>query len=1060
MRIHRLFGATALATVAFLPHAAFSQTQPADCVPGDTRAGCSAATSDGEGEADVITVTGSRIARAANLDSANPIVSVTLEQLTNNGNVSLGDALNTLPALGATYSAANSTRFIGTAGLSLLDLRRLGTSRTLVLQNGRRHITGTPGSFEVDVNTIPVDLVDRIDTVTGGTSAVYGSDAIAGVVNFITKRDFEGFRLRGQGGISSRGDRGAYSLSATAGKNFADGRGNIAVNAEYTFQDVLYNTDRDDLTGAYSGRSQFNAIENTGPNLNSSAGQLRGSESALGNGIPDTAFLTGVRNIAISEGGAFIASCPVAAAAGESAAAFAARRAAACSGIPAPTSANPLAQYGRAFVFQPGGALVANNCVNDLRFTVSSANCVGGLGSTLRLTGMLQPRIERFGGNLLAHFDVSDAFRPFVEAKWVRVQTLQEGQPTFYNNSFSINNPYLSTQARNLLTSVLAPGATTFTAQRFNVDFGGRGEEHRRDTYRIVGGVEGTFNNDWKYEVAVNYGRVETQYSTNGNVLQAQYARSINAVRNTAGQIVCAVNADASTANDDPACVPVNLFGDGAVSQAALNYFGYTSTRDEWADQLNATAYISGNLGQLFELPGGPIGFALGGEYRKERAYAAYDPTTAAGLTFLNAIPTFDPPSFESKEAFAEVRVPLLSETFIHELSLEGAARYSDYSVGDIGGTWTWNLGGVFAPVRDLRLRAGYGSSVRAPTLGNLFTSNVQTFANGLSDPCGQQNINNNPNRARNCAAAGVPTTQTFNGTTEPFTNVAASGISGFNRGNPALREERSNSFTAGAVFQPSFIPGFTASVDYYNIRIKDAISSLAGQTIINQCYDNPSGINNEFCAVVFRRPDGTFAGQQNVNHAGGVVSLPLDGPSFFSQPFNYAKLEASGVDLDLGYRTNLGADTRLTVRSLVTYVIKRNNFTDIADPSFRTRQLSQVGDPQWRANVQTNLDFGIFDLNYQLQYVGKQTVGNYETQNAFDGRPAQNPDAFPFVYYPEIFYHNLRINAAVNDRFRLFGGVDNITDTLPPFGQQGTEAGSLWTNTGRFMYVGFEANF
>ena len=506
--------------------------------------------------------------------------------------------------------------------------------------------------------------------------------------------------------------------------------------------------------------------------------------------------------------------------------------------------------------------------------------------------------------------------------------------------------------------------------------------------------------------------------------------------------------------------MPVNLFGDGAVSQAALNYFGYTSTREEWADQLNATAYVSGNLGQLFELPGGPVGFAVGGEYRKERAYAAYDPTTAAGLTFLNAIPTFDPPSFVSKEAFAEVRVPLLSETFVHELSLEGAARYSDYSVGDIGGTWTWNLGGVFAPVRDLRLRVGYGSSVRAPTLGNLFTANVQTFANGLSDPCGQQNINNNPNRARNCAAAGVPTTQTFNGTTEPFTNVAASGISGFNRGNPTLREERSNSFTAGAVFQPSFIPGFTASVDYYNIRINDAISSLAGQTIINQCYDNPSGIDNEFCAVVFRRPDGTFAGQQNVNHAGGVVSLPLAGPSFFSQPFNYAKLEASGVDLDLGYRTNLSADTRLTVRGLVTYVIKRNNFTDIADPSFRTRQLSQVGDPQWRANIQTNLDFGIFDLNYQLQYVGKQTISSYETQNAFDGRPAQNPDANPFVYYPEIFYHNLRINAAINDRFRLFGGVDNITDTLPPFGQQGTEAGSLWTNTGRFMYVGFEANF
>jgi len=1062
MKSSRFLSATFLASAVFaIPQMAHAQTAPTESSDKDFQSEIDEVRPQAEEAAggDVV-VTGSRIARPANLDAANPIQSISIQELTNTGNVSLGDALNSLPALGATYSSANSTRFIGTAGLSLLDLRRLGTARTLVLQNGRRHVTGTPGSFEVDINTIPIDLVERVDTVTGGTSAVYGSDAIAGVVNFITKRDFEGVRLRAQGGISDRGDRGAYFISGTAGKNFAEGRGNVAINAEYSFQDVLYHTDRDNQTGAFSGRSQFQLIENTAANSNPSAGLIRPAEPASGNGIPDNAFLRGVRNGNISEGGMFIASCPTAAAAGESPTAFAARRAAACTGIPVPTSSNATAQYGRAFAFQRDGSLAPNNCVTDLRYTVASSNCVGGLGSTLRLTEMLQPRIERFSGNLLAHFDVSEAFSPFVEAKFTRINSLQSGQPTFFNNSFSINNPFLTDQARSQLASVLAPGVSTFTAQRFNVDFGGRGEDHRRDTYRIVGGVQGTFNDTWRYEVAFNYGRTETQYSTNGNVLTAEYNRSINAVRNGAGQIVCAVNADANPANDDARCVPVNLFGDGNVSQAALDYFGYTSTREEWADQINATAYVSGDLGQLFTLPGGPIAFAIGAEYRRERAFATYDDVTASGATFLNAIPTFDPPSFVSKEAFAEVRVPLLSDTFIHELSLEGAARYSDYNVGDIGGVWTWNLGGVFAPVRDVRLRAGYGSSVRAPTLGNLFTANVQTFANSFSDPCGQQNINNNPNRARNCAAAGVPGTQTFNGTTEPFTNVPTSGISGFNRGNPLLREERSNSFTAGAVFQPSMLPGFTASVDYYNIRIKDAISSLTGQTIINQCYDNPSGIDNEFCSVVFRRPDGTFAGQQNVTHAGGVVSLPLAGPSFYSQPFNYAKFEASGIDADLAYNHSLGGDARLSLRAIMTYVIKRNNFTDIADPTFRTRQLSQVGDPQWRANVTANLAVGRFDFNYQLQYVGKQTIATYETQNSFDGRAPQNADSHPMIYYPEIFYHNIRVGTKVNDQFRLYGGVDNVTDTLPPYGQLGTEAGSLWTNTGRFFYMGAEVRF
>ncbi|MFY8075494.1 MAG: TonB-dependent receptor plug domain-containing protein, partial [Sphingorhabdus lacus] len=175
-----------------------------------------------ETAAEPILVTGTRIARPT-LQSAVPLTSVTVEDLTGTGEVSLGDALNDLPSLRSTFSSGNSSRFIGTAGLSLLDLRGLGTDRTLVLVNGRRHVTSTPGDNGFDVNTVPTDLVDRIDIVTGGNSAVYGSDAVAGVVNFIMKRDYEGIALRAQGGISSRGDRGNYFASILAGQNFSDG---------------------------------------------------------------------------------------------------------------------------------------------------------------------------------------------------------------------------------------------------------------------------------------------------------------------------------------------------------------------------------------------------------------------------------------------------------------------------------------------------------------------------------------------------------------------------------------------------------------------------------------------------------------------------------------------------------------------------------------------------------------------------------------------------------------------------------------------------------------------
>lgn len=1059
MNISRFLSTSALVGVfAVLPGLAAAQTVSGTASP-QVAAKAEQEAAE-EATDDQIVVTGSRINRP-NLDSPVPITTIPAKELTATGNVSLGDTLNQLPQLRSTFSQSNSTRFIGTAGISALDLRGLGTARTLVLVDGRRLITATPGINRPDVNNVPTDLVERVDIVTGGNSAVYGSDAVAGVVNFVLKQDFDGIRARGQGGISSRGDRGSYFGSLTAGKNFSEGRGNVAFAVEYARQNTLSNADRDGQTGAYSGRNQFNAVENTGANLNPNAGPVRPAESSLGNGIPDTAFLTGIRNNNISEGGLFTAPCPIAAATGESAAAFANRRAVACSGIANFGSSNTLSQFGSTFVFQPDGSLVRNPCTTDLR-AFGSSNCVGGLGSTLRLTGFLEPGLTRKAFNFLAHYEISPAFVPYVQGQFVRVNSNQEGQPTFFNNTFSINNPFLTTQARNTLLSALAPGTTSFSALRFNIDFGGRGEEHRRDNYQATAGVRGTFNDDWKYDVSFNYGHLYTYYETNGNINRAKYANSLNAVRNGAGAIVCGINNDASTTNDDPSCVPVNLFGDGQPSAAALGYFGYTSNRVQKADLLDGTAYVSGDLSQLFELPGGPIAFVLGGEIRRETAFAAYDAFTASGGTFLNSIPDFRPPAQVVKEAFGEISIPLLRDRpFFHELTIDLAGRISDYNLGKTGTVYTYNVNGIYAPIRDIRIRAGYARAVRAPTQSDLFAPQSQTFLNGLVDPCGQQNINNNPNRVKNCGAAGVPTTQTFNGTTEPFSNRPASGISGFNGSNPNLDAERSNSLTVGAVLQPRFIPGFSLSIDYYRIDIKNVIFSLAAQTIINQCYDNPSGINNPFCAVVFRNPNGTFLGQSNVSHGGSTVSLTPTGPSFISGPFNFAKQITSGIDVDALYRTSITDGVNVTLRGIVTHTFVRNNFTDITDPAFAQRQLGTLGDPEWQGQLSANLDTGIFNFGYRFRYIGKQTIGNYETQNSFQGRPATNPDAFPLVYYPEITYSDFRLDITPPDtKFKFYMGVDNAFDKLPPYDLLGTEGGNPFNPVGRFFYAGAEIKF
>lgn len=1073
MKAIRFLSATALAgAVSILPAVAIAQAS-------------TPATAE-SAEGSEIIVTGSRISRP-NLDSTIPVTSVGSEQIMDSGQISVGDQLNQLPQLRSTFSQANSTRFIGTAGQNFLDLRGLGTERTLTLINGRRQVSSAPGSFRWDTNNVPADLIERVDVVTGGNSAIYGSDAIAGVVNFVLKRSFDGFQVRGQAGVSDRGDSGSQFLSGVAGMNFSEGRGNVTFAAEYARQEALYITDREQGRN----RQQFQLVQNLGPITNPFAGvPVRGTpEPSTGDGIPDTQFIGGLVRTNTSVGGLFAAACPTVAAAGESAAAFAARQGRACSGIVNPGGTTAANQFGNLFVFQPDGNLVSAGCTRDFR-PFGSGNCQGGLGSTLRESGQFQPYLKRINLTFLGRYEISPAFEPFVEAKYVHVDAIQEGAPTFgtiaqmtqQNIAYSIDNPFLTPQARATLVGLLAPGTTTFQAERQNLDFGARGEKHVRDLYSGVVGARGTFNDNWKYEVAASYGRFTSYYETQGNFIRSRLANSVNAVLaptgytgpfalNQAGQrVACAINTDASTTNDDAACIPVNLFGAGNVSQAALNYFGYTSYRNQKAEQFIVNGFISGDTGKFFNLPGGPVGFAVGAEYRAETQSSIYDPITSAAVpvsnTFLNIIAPFAPPTYRVKEAFGEIRIPLLADTaFAHELTVEAAGRVSDYNLGTTGTVFAWNAGVTYAPIKDIRIRASYQRSIRAPSLGDLFTQPTQTFNNSLQDPCSQNFINNNPNRVRNCAAAGVPTTQTFGGTTEPFSNLPASGVSAANQGNPLLRAEKGSSWTVGAVLQPQALPGLSVSVDYYNIRINDVIFTLTPQKVLELCYDSTTGIDNFFCRQVTRLPNGTFAGQANVRHAGATVTLNNTGFSSLGQPFNYAKQETSGIDVDINYSFAFNEDITLTTRGIVSYLINRDAYPDITDPTFRDRIKSELGDPEWRFQMSTQLKVGSVTVGHKMQYIGKQILflsgnGQYETFFGIDGRAPLDPDAAPFAYYSPQWYHDFRLEIDATERFKFYAGVDNVFDRLPPLDLLGTEAGSPYDPTGRFFYAGFRAKF
>ena len=969
-----------------------------------------------------ITITGSRI-RRPNLESTVPITSVGGEEFFETGTVSVGDVLNDLPALKSTFSQSNSTRFLGTAGLNLLDLRGLDTVRTLVLVNGRRHVGSDILNYAtgVDVNMIPTDLIERVDLVTGGNSAIYGSDAIAGVVNFVLKRNFDGIQLRGQGGVSKYGDAGSYYASLLAGKNFAGGRGNVAINAEYAHQEDFYAPGRPNLATVRG----FVTVDSD-------------PASATSDGNFDNVLRNDIRSPFYAEGGTFLNYLG-----GSFYSPFLFGR-----------DGRLTQQTGQQIGLPPFGAFIGGN---------------GPTGREGRQFG-LSPKLDRYSLNLIGHLEISPAFEPFVEAKFVRLKTLGNASGPFFTGAasgefFLTDNPFLNPQAREIIRDYYGASGNEEVAFLFyrNVqELTNREEAAERDTYRIVAGVRGQFNDDWSYEVSANYGKFKEFTDIRGNVNLQRYLLAIDAVRNPAnGQIVCRATIDpsartiyggsgvntafanAALAGDVAACVPINLFGEGNITPAARNYVLQSPSFARGSiSQFVLNAFLSGDTSEFINLPGGPIGFAVGAEYRKEDAFYTQDATTQAALTFYNAIPDFRPPAFEVKEAFGELRLPIIRESFIHELTLSAAGRLSDYK-GAVGTTAAYNVGVDFAPVRDLRLRANYSRAVRAPNLVDLAFPLSQNYSLP-ADPCALRNRGTGAaTRAANCAAAGVPANFDF---------VYLSSLGFLSGGNPNLKEETSDSYTVGGVFQPRFIPGLALSVDYYQITVNDVITSLSAQAILNACYDQ-ADINNQFCAL-FQRA-GAGGGPQ------GEIPGQILENSLEVVPLNFAKLRTRGIDAELSYRRKIGGIGSLSTRVNYTHVFQNDQFLNPIDPGRANQVLLELGEPQDAANFDIDLKSGPITFGYQLRYIGKMTTFTYESFFSKQGRVPENPDAAEERFYPAVFYHDARIGIDAGDRFNFYIGVDNILNRDPPFGLTGIGAGSgIYTNRGRFFYAGATAKF
>ncbi|WP_235911094.1 TonB-dependent receptor domain-containing protein [Croceibacterium soli] len=990
-----------------------------------------------------IIVTGSRIASPTATSDA-PLQIVDAQVIDDAGATNIQEVLLENPAFGTpALSRTNSAFLTSGTGVATVDLRDLGSDRTLVLINGRRVVSSLPGSATVDLNVIPTQFIERIDVLTGGASSLYGSDAVAGVVNFIYKTDFQGIEANAQYGISDQDDDQRYQLNLTAGTDFAEGDGNIMVHFGYTNESGLYanqrkNTEVDDLSTMLFTGDPADWGTPTEPFFSSFPPQGRfivGDRFRSSGDYTFTFGPNGQLQPCFNTNGASCVS------------------------------------------FRPGLAQDNPNTPQDETQPVPNIGTgVGPNGFNRQAFRTLAVPVERYLFAAAGEYRIADNVDAFFEGTFNKTSASRRIEPfplesggangVFPDDGgFNIEN-YVTRDwdgdsdtpdTRQIVVNPTVPAAIVGAATDTNGDglrdigfarriseFGPRSGSTERDFYRFVVGLKGDLlDGGLRWDASYNYGQVTENQVSSGQVNVVNFRDALAAQPDfddvdgdgNRTEAVC-VNSNAR-ANG---CTPANIFGEGSISQAAVDYITAQGTFQTGIKQHVIQANVSGNL---IELPAGPLGFAFGTEYRAEESFEDNDALTNAGLNAGNKLPDTRG-EFDVKEAFAEIRVPILADRpFFEQLDVGGAVRVADYST--VGVVTSWNVTGNWMPVRDVRLRGTYARAVRAPNVSELFSGLSQTFPSGLTDPCegigasGGGAIGDNcradPGVAANIAANGVFT----------LNQADIQGISGFNGGNPDLNEETATSWTVGAVIQPRFVPRLTLTADYYNIEIEDVIAAFPRQFTLDQCYSQG---NATFCDLITRRPTATA-----VNSSGSIDLIN-------ALSVNAATLETDGLDVTANWNSPLGlmGNDRVSLRVAYTHVFA-NDYTPVAgadvDPS-----AGEIGTAKDRFTANAAYMLDNFRMSFTGTYIGK----SYEDDQfcaAFDLEPK-------CVGVPAQFYLDTQASYRVSEKVEFYAGIDNVLDNDAPnilsgttFNVTGSDtAADVYDIFGRRFYGGVRLNF
>ena len=953
---------------------------------------------------DQIIVTGSRVARDG-FQAPTPLIVMTQEDIQNTSpSNNIADFVNQLPQLAGSTKPANSRLNIsnGSAGVNALNLRNLGENRVLVLVDGRRSVGSTIFGW-VDINTIPQALIERVELVTGGASSAYGSDAVTGVVNFILNKKMEGLRISGDIGITDKGDGFNYSGSIAGGTSFADGRGHVVFNAEIAHQDGIYEIDPNDRPWNHKG---YLAIANPAYVVT----------NGVGNGQP--AFITFRENAGQTNQapGGFIT-----ASAGNN---------------------NGL----RGIYFGQNGQ------VNQFNYGSFNSPALGGSSPVTRTVGGdwrlndsgrrigLAPKDDRWGVYGRTSFDVSDNVTLFAEGSYNKQEVFFNAGPNL--GSVNLNTTGCTTVpvpitcnafALQTLGAARLAGVTQVSITTTAADLPFRGINNKRQVQRYVVGAEGQFDafgKSARWDIFGQYGRSDVREQLRNimhvtrmaNASNAAFAPAGNAGGYAAGSIQCLINVDADATNNDPNCVPLNRLGLGVANPAAIDYVLGDPYRKQVLEQYVAGANLSLTP---FATWAGDVSVAIGGEYREEKIrgsvptefqpIATVDANGRPGFRNAWSVGNYLPfkGSYNVKEAYLETVVPLG-----FGLEFNGAVRATDYSTS--GYVTTWKLGATWAPIEDIRFRVTRSRDIRAPNLNELFQAGTAN-----SDSV------RNPNFDANNPANGP---QFF-----PY--------SGLTTGNPNLKAEKADSWNIGAVVTPRFLPGFSASVDYFRIDLEDAIDTISAQEVVNRCDE---GVQ-VFCDAITTDP---------------TRSTPTT-PYYLirTQPFNYVSRLVRGIDFDAAYRLPVGEDSAITLKGTATRYIENLANTGIVG----TTPVNTVGanggqasTPKWIFRANLNYSTPTFSGTVTGRGVssGKYLASAIECTSGCPTSTSQFP-TYDNNHVKGTFYVDLnltqKIKVASTSEAEFFFNVTNLFDADPLLlPETGLAANSTYSDLlGRSFRVG-----